>query len=41
VRTTVVDGHVLVDEFRLTGLDATEVGRVAADEARALASRAL
>jgi 5-methylthioadenosine/S-adenosylhomocysteine deaminase len=41
VRTTVVDGHVLVDEFRLTGLDATEVARVAADQARALAARAL
>jgi 5-methylthioadenosine/S-adenosylhomocysteine deaminase len=41
VRTTVVDGRVLVDDFRLTGVDATEVARAAAQEARALASRAL
>jgi 5-methylthioadenosine/S-adenosylhomocysteine deaminase len=41
VRTTVVDGHVLVDDFRLTGLDAAEVARVASAEARALAARAL
>ena len=41
VRTTVVDGHVLVDDFRLMGIDVTEVTRVAAREARALATRAL
>ncbi|HUE85356.1 MAG TPA: 5'-deoxyadenosine deaminase [Vicinamibacterales bacterium] len=41
VRTTVVDGHVLVDDFRLTALDAREVARHAADQARALATRAL
>ena len=41
VRTTVVDGHVLVDDFRLTNVDVTEVTRLAVAEARALASRAL
>ncbi len=41
VRTTVVDGHVLVDDFRLTNVDVTEVTRLAAAQARALASRAL
>ena len=41
VRTTVVDGEVLVDDFQLTRLDVREVTRVAADEARALATRAL
>lgn len=41
VRTTVVDGRVLVDDFHLTDLDLAEVIRVAAHEARALASRAL
>jgi 5-methylthioadenosine/S-adenosylhomocysteine deaminase len=41
VRTTVVDGHLLVDEFQLTNVDIADVTRVAAAEARALASRAL
>jgi 5-methylthioadenosine/S-adenosylhomocysteine deaminase len=41
VRTTVVDGHVLVDDFRLTGIDVAEVTHTAAREARALAMRAL
>jgi 5-methylthioadenosine/S-adenosylhomocysteine deaminase len=41
VRTTVVDGNVVVDDFRLTGLDVTEVTHTAAREARALATRAL
>ena len=41
VRTTVVDGRVLVDDFHLTGLDVAGVVRVGADEARMLATRAL
>jgi 5-methylthioadenosine/S-adenosylhomocysteine deaminase len=40
VRTTIVDGIVLVDEHRLTRMDAVEVSRRAAAEARALAGRA-
>jgi 5-methylthioadenosine/S-adenosylhomocysteine deaminase len=41
VRTTVVDGAVVVNDFRLTGIDVTEVTHTAAREARALAMRAL
>jgi 5-methylthioadenosine/S-adenosylhomocysteine deaminase len=41
VRTTVVGGEVLVDDFRLTRLDTREVTGAAHDEARALALRAL
>ncbi|MEW6321416.1 MAG: 5'-deoxyadenosine deaminase [Acidobacteriota bacterium] len=40
VRTTVVDGHVLVDEFRSTRLDAAAVADEARREAGALARRA-
>jgi 5-methylthioadenosine/S-adenosylhomocysteine deaminase len=41
VRTTVVDGAVVVNDFRLTGMDVTDVTNTAAREARALAMRAL
>jgi 5-methylthioadenosine/S-adenosylhomocysteine deaminase len=41
VRTTVVDGAVVVNDFRLTGMDVTDVTHTAAREARALAMRAL
>jgi 5-methylthioadenosine/S-adenosylhomocysteine deaminase len=40
VRTTIVDGEVLVDEFRLTRLDAEAVTADAAIQARGLAERA-
>jgi 5-methylthioadenosine/S-adenosylhomocysteine deaminase len=40
VRLTMVDGEVLVDEFRLTRLDAAEVAATAAAAARELAGRA-
>jgi 5-methylthioadenosine/S-adenosylhomocysteine deaminase len=41
VRTTIVAGEVIVDNFRLTRADATEIGAVARREAIALAARAL
>lgn len=40
VRLTMVDGEVLVDEFRLTRMDPAEVAESAATSARELASRA-
>lgn len=40
VRTTIVDGDVVVDDFRLLTADVAEVGREATAEARALAARA-
>lgn len=40
VRMTMVDGEMLVDDFRLERMDAAEVAREARHEARALASRA-
>lgn len=40
VRTTIVDGHVLVDEFRPVRWDAGEIARTARAEATALARRA-
>ncbi|MDP2319714.1 MAG: 5'-deoxyadenosine deaminase [Acidobacteriota bacterium] len=40
VRTTVVDGEVLVDAFRPTQWDATEIARTARSAAAALAARA-
>jgi len=40
VRTTIVDGDVLVDEFRLAHMDAGAVAAEAAVEARRLAARA-
>ena len=40
VRTTIVDGEVLVDDFRPTRWDARELAAAARTEARALASRA-
>ncbi len=40
VRMTLVDGQLLVDDFRLTGIDTAEVGAVARAEAAALARRA-
>lgn len=40
VRTTVIDGEVLVDNFTLTKLDAAEVARTAREQARHLAARA-
>ncbi|MDP3719848.1 MAG: 5'-deoxyadenosine deaminase [Acidobacteriota bacterium] len=40
VRTTVVDGEVLVEAFRPTRWDAAEISRTARSEAAALASRA-
>jgi 5-methylthioadenosine/S-adenosylhomocysteine deaminase len=40
VRTTIVDGEVLVDEFRPVRWDADEIGRTARTEATALARRA-
>jgi 5-methylthioadenosine/S-adenosylhomocysteine deaminase len=40
VRTTIVDGHVLVDEGRLVREDAVEIVATAHAEARALARRA-
>jgi 5-methylthioadenosine/S-adenosylhomocysteine deaminase len=40
VRTTIVDGHVLVDEGRLVREDPLEIAEIARQEARALARRA-
>jgi 5-methylthioadenosine/S-adenosylhomocysteine deaminase len=40
VRTTIVDGRVLIDDFRPVLWDATEISAAARVEARALASRA-
>jgi 5-methylthioadenosine/S-adenosylhomocysteine deaminase len=40
VRTTIVDGHVLVDNFAPIRWDAGDIARTAAAEARALAARA-
>jgi 5-methylthioadenosine/S-adenosylhomocysteine deaminase len=40
VRTTVIDGHLLVDQGRLTGLDMTEAADAAGRQARQLAERA-
>jgi 5-methylthioadenosine/S-adenosylhomocysteine deaminase len=40
VRTTIVDGQVLVDDFRATLWDSGEISRTARAEATALASRA-
>lgn len=40
VRTTIVDGHVLVDEFRLVQADVAEIVATARVEAKALAARA-
>ncbi len=40
VRMTMVDGEVLVDEFRLTRMDVAEVAATAAEAARELARRA-
>ena len=40
VRTTIVDGHVLVDDFSPTRWDAGDIARTARTEARALAARA-
>jgi 5-methylthioadenosine/S-adenosylhomocysteine deaminase len=40
VRSTIVDGHVLVDEFRPTRWDAADVAAAARAEAAALAKRA-
>lgn len=40
VRTTIVDGHVLIDDFRPTRWDASEIANIARTEARALAGRA-
>jgi 5-methylthioadenosine/S-adenosylhomocysteine deaminase len=40
VRTTIVDGEVLVDRHALTGMDPVEVTRTARREATALATRA-
>jgi 5-methylthioadenosine/S-adenosylhomocysteine deaminase len=40
VRTTIVDGEILVDEFALAREDASEISNVARAEATALASRA-
>jgi 5-methylthioadenosine/S-adenosylhomocysteine deaminase len=40
IRTTIVDGQVLVDDFRPTRWDAGDISRTAKTEATALASRA-
>jgi 5-methylthioadenosine/S-adenosylhomocysteine deaminase len=40
VRTTIVDGHVLVDEFKPSRWDAGDIARTARTEAAALAKRA-
>ena len=40
VRTTVVDGEILVDDFRLVRADASEISSEARREAEALAARA-
>ena len=40
VRTTVVDGRVLVDDFRPAAWDPAELAAAARAEARALANRA-
>lgn len=40
VRTTIVDGHVLIDESRPTRWDTAEINATARREARALAARA-
>lgn len=40
VRTTIVDGHLLIDEFRPTSWDAGDIARTARAEAAALAARA-
>ena len=40
VRTTIVDGHVLVDDFRPTRWDSGQIAATARAEATALAARA-
>jgi 5-methylthioadenosine/S-adenosylhomocysteine deaminase len=41
VRTTIVDGEIVVDDFRLRQHDASEIGAAARAESQRLASRAL